>query len=112
MLDPFGSLSRLKQQVVGKTTREDHGQLMNSMIRLYSGAKDAEQKEAMAFELSDFDHKLIRFGELFRKRFMDVNVSLPFSEALDAGWSTLAECFEPEELLMKQELVEKYFPKK
>ena len=64
LIDPFGSLSRLKQQVVGITTREDHGQLMNTMIRLYSGAKDAEQKQAMAFDLSEFDHKLLGFGEV------------------------------------------------
>jgi len=31
-------------------------------------------------------------------------------EALDRCWETLAECFEPGELLMKQELVDKYFP--
>ena len=111
LIDPFGSLSRLKQQVVGITTREDHGQLMNTMIRLYSGAKDAEQKQAMAFDLSEFDHKLLGFGELFRDRFMDVNVSVPFSEALDLCWRTLAECFQPEELLMKEELIDKYYPK-
>ncbi len=111
VLDPFGSLSRLKQQVVGITTREDHGQLMNTMIRFYSGAKDAEQKQAMAFDLSQFDHKLIKFGKLFRDRFMDVNVSVPFSAALDRCWKTLAECFEPEELLMKEELVKKYYSK-
>ncbi len=111
LIDPFGSLSRLKQQVVGITTREDHGQLMNTMIRLYSGAKDAEQKQAMAFDLSDFDHKLLAFGELFRDRFMDVNVSVPFSEALDLCWRTLAECFQPDELLMKEELISKYYPK-
>ncbi len=111
LIDPFGSLSRLKQQVVGITTREDHGQLMNTMIRLYSGAKDAEQKQAMAFDLSEFDHKLLGFGELFRDRFMDVNVSVPFSEALDLCWRTLAECFEPEELLMKEELIDKYYPR-
>ncbi|MFH5804438.1 V-type ATP synthase subunit B [Alienimonas sp. DA493] len=110
VLDPFGSLSRLKQQVVGKTTREDHGQLMNTMIRLYSGAKDAQQKQAMAFDLSDRDRKLLKFGELFKARFMDVSVSVPFAEALDLCWTTLAECFEPEELLMKQELVDKYYP--
>ncbi len=110
VLDPFGSLSRLKQQVVGKTTREDHGQLMNTMIRLYSGAKDAQQKQAMAFDLSTFDHKLLKFGGLFRQRFMDTSISLPFVEALDLGWKTLAECFQPEELLMKEELVDKYYP--
>ena len=111
MIDPFGSLSRLKQHVIGKVTREDHGQLMNTMVRFYSGARDAEQKQAMAFELSEFDHKLLKFGKLFKQRFMDINVSLPLEDALDLGWKTLAECFEPQELLMKQALIDKYFPK-
>lgn len=111
VLDPFGSLSRLKQRVVGKVTREDHGQIMNTMIRFYSNAIEAEKKQAMAFELSPFDEKLLRFGALFRKRFMDVNVSLPFREALDLCWATLAECFRPEELLMKDALIQKYFPR-
>jgi V/A-type H+-transporting ATPase subunit B len=110
VLDPFGSLSRLKQHVIGKVTREDHSQIMNAMIRFYSGARDAEQKQAMAFELSPFDHKLLKFGQLFRARFMKIEVAQPLEEALDLCWRTLAECFEPHELLMKQSLVEKYFP--
>jgi V/A-type H+-transporting ATPase subunit B len=110
VIDPFGSLSRLKQHVIGKVTREDHGQIMNTMIRFYSGARDAGQKQAMAFELSEFDHKLLKFGKLFRRRFMDINVSMPLEEALDLCWQTLAECFETDELLMKQELIDKYFP--
>ena len=77
VIDPFGSLSRLKQQVVGKVTREDHPQVMNAMVRLYSGAQEAEKKQAMAFELSPFDHKLLRFGTLFRERFMNIEVSMP-----------------------------------
>ena len=84
---------------------------MNTMIRFYSGARDAQQKQAMAFDLSDFDEKLLKFGKLFRERFMALEVSIPLEEALDLSWQTLAECFAPEELLMKQELVEKYFPK-
>jgi V/A-type H+-transporting ATPase subunit B len=111
MIDPFGSLSRLKQNVIGKVTREDHGQLMNTMIRLYSGGKEALQKQAMAFDLTEYDHKLIKFANLFTKRFMDLSVSLPLEQALDLGWKTLAECFEPQELLMKQALVDKYFPR-
>jgi V/A-type H+-transporting ATPase subunit B len=111
VIDPFGSLSRLKQNVIGKETREDHSQIMNTMIRFYSGAQDAEQKQAMAFELSDYDQKLLKFGKLFQERFMDINVSLPLEEALDLGWQTLAECFEPKELLMKRALIDKYFPK-
>jgi len=112
MLDPFGSLSRLKQHVIGKVTREDHSQVMNTMIRFYSGANDAEQKQAMAFELSKHDEKLLKFGTLFRKRFMDINVSISLEDALDLSWQTLAECFDESELLMKQVLIDKYFPKK
>jgi V/A-type H+-transporting ATPase subunit B len=111
VIDPFGSLSRLKQHVIGKVTREDHAQIMNTMIRFYSSAQDAKQKQAMAFELSPFDLKLLKFGDLFRQRFMDINLSLALEDALNLCWQTLAECFEPQELLMKQSLIEKYFPK-
>ncbi len=110
-LDPFGSLSRLKQHVIGKVTREDHSQIMTTMIRFYASSQEAAQKQAMAFELSEFDEKLLRYGRLFRERFMDVNVAMPLNDALDLCWKTLAECFSEEELLMKQELIDKYFPR-
>jgi V/A-type H+/Na+-transporting ATPase subunit B len=112
MIDPFGSLSRLKQNVIGKVTREDHSQLMNTMIRLYSGGKEAQQKQAMAFDLSAYDNKLIKFAQIFTTRFMALDVSIPLEQALDLGWQTLAECFEPQELLMKQALIDKYYPRK
>ena len=111
MLDPFGSLSRLKQHVIGKVTREDHAQIMNTMIRFYSAANEAEQKQAMAFELSSYDEKLIKFGGLFRSRFMDINVSITLEDALDLSWQTLAECFTEDQLLMKQALINTYFSK-
>jgi len=109
MIDPFGSLSRLKQHVMGKVTREDHAQVMNTMVRLYSGARDAEQKQAMAFELSDYDYRLLKFGRLFRERFMEIRVNLELEAALDLCWRTMAECFKREELLMKQSLIDKYY---
>jgi V/A-type H+-transporting ATPase subunit B len=43
---------------------------------------------------------------------MDINVDIPLEEALDLAWTTLAECFQPSELLMKQDLLDKYFPGK
>jgi len=92
-------------------TRDDHSQIMNTMIRFYSAAKEAEKKQAMAFELSPFDENALKFGRLFRERFMDLEVSLPLDDALDLSWQTLAECFEQQELLMKQSLIDKYFPK-
>jgi len=109
VIDPFGSLSRLKQHVIGKQTREDHGQIMNTMIRFYSAAREAEQKQAMAFEMTEYDQRLLKFGKLFHERFMDIHVSLPLESALDLCWKTLGECFKENELLVKQELIGKYF---
>jgi len=111
ILDPFGSLSRLKQHVIGSQTREDHAQIMNTMVRFYAGATEAAQKQAMAFDLSRFDEKLLKFGELFKSRFMRLDVSIELDDALDLCWQTLAECFDESELLMKQNLIDKYFPK-
>ncbi|MFY0676542.1 MAG: V-type ATP synthase subunit B [Neptuniibacter sp.] len=112
VIDPFGSLSRLKQHVIGKVTREDHSQIMNTMVRFYAESCDAAQKQAMSFELSEYDERLLQFGELFRDRFMDIRVTMPLEDALDNCWHILAECFQPHELLMKQTLIDKYFPEK
>jgi V/A-type H+-transporting ATPase subunit B len=83
---------------------------MNTMIRFYSAATDAEQKQIMAFDLSAYDRQLLKFGRLFRTRFMDIGASMPLEEALDLGWRTLADCFTADQLLMKRELVARYFP--
>lgn len=109
VIDPFGSLSRLKQNVIGKETRRDHKDIMNAMIRFYSLAKEAKQKQAMAFDLNPFDHKLIKFSGLFEERFMRLDVSIELEEALDLCWATLAECFEKDELLMKEALTNEFF---
>ena len=110
VIDPFGSLSRLKQRVIGKETRKDHPQVMNTMIRLYAGAREAEQKKAMAFDLSPFDEKLLRFGEIFRREFMDVNAAMALEAALDRSWQIMADCFEPSELLIKRALLDEFLP--
>jgi V/A-type H+-transporting ATPase subunit B len=111
MIDPFGSLSRLKQNVIGKSTRDDHSQVMNTMIRLYAEAVEAKKKQIMAFELSEFDKKCISFGEEFKANFMDVNVEMSLEEALDKGWEIMAAHFEPDDLLMKETLIKKYYHK-
>jgi V/A-type H+/Na+-transporting ATPase subunit B len=109
-IDPFGSLSRLKQQVIGKVTREDHGDLANAQIRLYAEGKKAREREAMGFKLSRWDEKLLHFALLFEERMMNLEVNLALEEALDLGWKTLAECFETQEVGIKQTLLDKYWP--
>lgn len=110
-IDPFGSLSRLKQQVIGKVTRDDHGELANTMIRLYADSKKARERQGMGFRLSRWDEKLLRYSFLFEERMMNLQVNLPLEEALDLGWLTLAECFELEEIGVKKLISDKYWPK-
>lgn len=109
-IDPFGSLSRLKQQVIGKVTREDHGDVANAQIRLYAESKKARERQSMGFKLSRWDEKLLAFSLLFEDRMMNLQVNYTLEEALDLGWKTLSECFEPEEVGIKRALVEKYWP--
>jgi V/A-type H+-transporting ATPase subunit B len=110
-IDPFGSLSRLKQQIIGKVTREDHGDIANAQIRLYADAKKARERESMGFKLSRWDEKLLQYGNLFEDRMMNLEVNYTLEEALDLGWQTLSECFELHEVGIKQSLVDKYWPK-
>ncbi len=109
-IDPFGSLSRLKQQVIGKVTREDHGDIANAQIRLYAESKKARERQSMGFRLSKWDEKLLHYSTLFEHRMMNLSVNIALEAALDLGWQTLAECFEPQEVGIKQSLIEKYWP--
>jgi len=110
-IDPFGSLSRLKQQVIGKVTREDHGDIANAQIRLYADSKKAKERQSMGFRLSRWDEKLLHYSGLFEDRMMNLQVNYTLEEALDLGWKTLAECFEKHEVGIKQMLIDKYWPK-
>lgn len=110
-IDPFGSLSRLKQQVIGHVTREDHGDVANTQIRLYAESKKARERQSMGFRLSNWDKKLLAFSHLFEERMMNLEVNIPLEEALNLGWQTLAACFEAEEVGIKERLMNQYWPK-
>ena len=110
-IEPFGSLSRLKQQVNGKT-RKDHRAIMDGMIRLYSSYKETLEKSSMGFRMSAWDEKLLKYGRLFEAGMMDLAVNIPLEEALDRGWRILAECFEPFEVGIATKLTDEFWPKK
>lgn len=107
-IEPFGSLSRLKQNVNNKT-RDDHRTLMDSMIRLYASYKDTLEKKSMGFMMSEWDEKLLKYGAMFEKEMMDLSINIPLESALDMGWKILASCFKSEETGIKSELIAKYW---
>ena len=110
-IEPFGSLSRLKQNVNGKT-RKDHRALMDAMIRLYSSYKDTVEKKNMGFVMNRWDEKLLKYGKLFEDKLMSLSVNLSLENALDLGWQILADCFEKDETGIKSDLVEEFWPEK
>lgn len=109
-IEPFGSLSRLKQLVNDKT-RSDHRTIMNSMIQLYASYRETLEKQAMGFRMSAWDQKLLKYGVRFEREMMDLSVNIPLEKALDLGWQILADCFDPAETGIPSKMTDKYWPK-
>ena len=110
-IEPFGSLSRLKQQV-NKNTREDHRTVMDAMIKLYAQYKETIEKQSMGFKMSAWDQKLLAYGAAFEKNMMDLSVNISLEDALDLGWKILADNFEKTEVGIPSKLTDKFWPKK
>ncbi len=109
-IEPFGSLSRLKQ-LVNKKTRDDHRPIMDGMIQLYANYQETLEKKSMGFRMSDWDQKLLKFGEMFEAELMDLSVNIPVEDALDRGWRILSDCFSREETGLRTEILNRFWPK-
>lgn len=111
IVDPFRSLSRLKQLVTGKKTREDHPQVMNAAVRLYADAANAKTKMENGFDLTDYDNRTLAFAKDYSEKLLAIDVNLDTTEMLDVAWDLFGEYFEPAEVNIKQALVDKYWKK-
>ncbi|MBN2788622.1 MAG: V-type ATP synthase subunit B [Candidatus Delongbacteria bacterium] len=112
IIDPFRSLSRLKQLVIGKQTREDHPQVMNAAIRIFADAANAKTKLENGFDLNDYDERTLKFAKGYSNDLLAIDVNVDIDTMLDTGWRLFGEYFEKAEVGIKDELVEKYWPKK
>ena len=111
IVDPFRSLSRLKQLVIGKKTREDHPQVMNAAVRLYADAANAKTKLENGFDLTDYDERSLQFAKDYSEKLLAIDVNIDIDEMLDTGWQLFNKYFKPEEVGAKKELVDKFWPK-
>jgi V/A-type H+-transporting ATPase subunit B len=109
IVDPFRSLSRLKQLVIGKKTREDHPQVMNAAVRLFSDAANAKTKLENGFDLSNYDERTLAFAKDYSNNLLAIDVNINTTEMLDEAWTLFDKHFKPEEVNIKQELVAKYW---
>jgi V/A-type H+-transporting ATPase subunit B len=109
IVDPFRSLSRLKQLVIGKQTREDHPQVMNAAVRLYADAVNAKTKLENGFELSDYDKRCMGFAKEYSEKLLAVDLNIDATEMLDRAWDLFSKYFVKAEVSIKNELMEKYW---
>ena len=111
IVDPFRSLSRLKQLVTGKKTRKDHPQVMNAAVRLYADAANAKTKLENGFDLTNYDERTLAFAKDYSNQLLAIDVNLDTTEMLDVAWSLFGKYFRPEEVNIKKELVDQFWPK-
>lgn len=109
IIDPFRSLSRLKQNVIGKKTRADHPQVMNALVRLYADAMDAKTKKENGFDLNDYDKRCLNFAKEYSRKLLAVDVNIPIDQMLDTGWQLLQTYFKKFEICIKEEFIEQYW---
>ncbi|HHW80221.1 MAG TPA: V-type ATP synthase subunit B [Bacteroidales bacterium] len=109
IVDPFRSLSRLKQLVQGKVTREDHPQVMNAAVRLYSDSANAKTKQENGFDLTEYDKRTLSFAKEYSEYILAIDVNLDTTEMLDRTWDLFSNHFRPEEVNMRQDMIDKYW---
>ena len=110
IIDPFRSLSRLKQLVIGKQTRNDHPQVMNAAIRLYADAANAKTKLENGFDLTDYDERTLKFAKSYSEKLLAIDVNIDTEKMINTAWELFSEHFSKTEVGIKQEFVEKYWP--
>ena len=109
IIDPFRSLSRLKQLVAGKKTRKDHSQVMNAAIRLYADAANAKTKQENGFALTDYDQRCLKFAHDYADKLLAIDVNLNTEEMLDVTWKLFRQYFKLEEVNIKKEFTDQYW---
>jgi len=112
IVDPFRSLSRLKQIVQGKKTREDHPQVMNTGVRLFADAVNAKTKKENGFDLTDYDQRCLNYALEYSDRILAIDVNLKVDEMLDTTWELFSKHFERHEVGVKEEVMKKYWQNK
>jgi len=109
IVDPFRSLSRLKNLVIGKQTRADHPQVMNAAVRLYADAANARTKLENGFDITAYDERTLKFARAYSEKLLAIDVNIDINVMLDTAWELFSAYFEPEEVGIKKEFVDKYW---
>ena len=116
-IDVLPSLSRLKDKGIGiGKTREDHSDVLNQLFAAYARGKEAKELMSILGEaaLSDTDKYYAEFADEFEKKYVSqgYETNRSIEETLDIGWDLLTLLPKSELKRIRDEYIEKYYPKK
>ncbi len=116
-IDVLPSLSRLKDKGVGPgKTREDHASTMNQLFAAYASGKEANELMTILGEaaLTPTDLLYAKFADEFEKRYVSqgYETNRGIEETLNLGWELLSILPKSELKRIKQDMIDKYLPKK
>lgn len=116
-IDVLPSLSRLMNEGIGAgKTREDHSQVANQAYADYAGGRELRDLVAVVGEeaLSENDRLVLKFAKNFEEKFVtqgrDENREI--TDSLGIGWNLFTELDEKQLKKIKQDMIDKYLPKK
>lgn len=115
-IDVLPSLSRLKDKGIGRgKTREDHSDVLNQLFAAYARGKEAKELMAILGEaaLSDTDKFYAKFADEFEKRYVSqgYETNRTIEETLTIGWDLLTLLPKSELKRIRDEYLDKYYPK-
>lgn len=109
------SLSRLKDKGIGEgKTRDDHADLFNQLMAVYSAGKDARELAVILGEaaLSPLDQKFLKFADEYEDRYISQgdHEERSIDETLDLGWELLKLLPREEMKRISPARLDKYWP--
>ncbi len=115
-VDVLPSLSRLKDKGIGKgQTREDHADVLNQLYAAYARGREAKELAVIlgAASLSALDKKYSNFADEFEARFLNQgeDEDRSIENTLDLGWELLSLLPRSELRRIRDEYLDKYYPK-
>lgn len=115
-IDVLPSLSRLKDKGIGRgKTREDHSDVLNQLFAAYARGKEAKELMAILGEaaLSDADKFYAKFADEFERKYVSqgYETNRSIEETLTIGWDLLTLLPKSELKRIRDEYLEKYYPK-
>ena len=77
----------------------------------YADAANAKTKLENGFDLTNYDERTLAFAKDYSNQLLAIDVNLDTTEMLDVAWSLFGKYFRPEEVNIKKELVDQFWPK-